>query len=99
MAEQHLSTYWTVGLGVATSLVGLATILLIVILRTAKKVERSTSAALEVIRRIREQALDSKVEEANQATQRLNVAAESFLAHADAAPAKQGTSPRNGKPE
>ncbi len=81
MSEKDVLTYWTVGLVVATALAALAAALLITTLRTAQQIERSTGAAQEVIKSIREQTeITAEVEQANQLTRELNALAESFLA-------------------
>lgn len=98
MTEQDVLTYWTVGLATATAIACLAAVLLIANLRMAQKIERSTGAALEVIKRIREQTeLEAEAEKANQAIGQLNTAAESFLARAEEVKPKQATVIPNGK--
>lgn len=80
MTELDVLTYWTVGLATATAVACLAAVLLIANLRMAQKIERSTVATLEVIKRIRERTeLDAELEKVNLATRQLNTAAESFL--------------------
>lgn len=98
MTELDVLTYWTVGLVTATVVACLAAVLLIANLRMAQKIERSTVTALGVIKRIRERTeLDAELEKANQATQQLNTAVESFLARAEEAKSKQAAVNPNAK--
>ncbi len=99
MSERDILTYWTVGLVVATILAALAAALLIATMRTAQKIERSTGAAEEVIKRIREQTeIEGEVEQINQMTRELNGLAESFLARVNkVVKAAQGSTIPNGR--
>lgn len=90
MTEQDVLTYWAVGMATATALACLAAVLLIANLRMAQKIERSTGAALEVIKRIRERTeLDAEAENVHQVTSQLSTVAESFLARAEQVKSKK----------
>jgi hypothetical protein len=83
MTDQQLLTYWYIGLAIAAVVVVIAAALLLAVLAVAKSIERGASAALGMVKQIREHTqVIWALQDTNKVAAQLHAGAESILAHA-----------------
>ena len=83
MTDQQLLTYWYIGLGITAVVVVIAAALLLAILSTAKSIERGASAALGMVKQIRENTqVIWALQDTNDVARQLSAGAESIRNHA-----------------
>ena len=83
MTEQELLTVWYIGLGIAAVVVVIAAALLMAVLAAAKSIERGATAALGLVKQIRDNTqVIWALQDTNNVARQLSAGADSILTHA-----------------
>ncbi|MEO6458219.1 MAG: hypothetical protein ABIO92_08085 [Chloroflexia bacterium] len=83
MTEQELLTAWYIGLGITAVVVVIAAALLLAVLAAAKSIERGATAALGLVKQIRDNTqVIWALQDTNSVAKQLSAGADSILTHA-----------------